>query len=74
MKINKPKQLEIITKRIADRIGVRGIHIQQPLAEILSKEDYSSVEQMINDEYQLDIEKIDTIRDIAFILQNKIEI
>lgn len=67
-------QLVILIKRIEDCIGKRNISIDHYLYNVLSKEDYQRVKQMLWDEYQHELTPIDTLRDTAYILQNKIAI
>ena len=71
-------QLQILTKRLEDAISKRHYfnitnnHIH--LHTLLVKEDYEKVKQVLKDEYQFELTPIDSLKDVAYILQTKIQI
>lgn len=68
----RARQLAIITHRIETVVGYRNIEVYQPLRAVLDKDRYDKVVQMLWDEYQFKPEPIDSIKDIAYILQQRI--
>lgn len=68
----RARQLAIITHRIETVVGYRNMVQHQPLRAVLDKERYDRVVQMLWDEYQFKPEPIDSIKDIAYILQKRI--
>ena len=71
-------QLQILTTRIEDALSKRNYfnitnnHIH--LHALLTKEDYDRVKQLLKDEYQFELTPIDSLKDVAYILQNKIQV
>ena len=65
-------QLAIIKSRIENCVCRRNLPVAAQLGTILGKSDFQLVRTAIWDEYQVHIDTIDTIKDIAYILQQKI--
>jgi hypothetical protein len=71
-------QINILSVRLQTAIDKRNFfnitnqHIA--LHALLSKEDYAKVKQVLWDEYQFELTPIDSLKDVAYILQNKIQV
>lgn len=63
--------MHVVATRIKNIIH-RTIDVKTPLAQVVNKNEMKSIQQSIWDEYQVHIETIDSIKDIAYILQKKI--
>lgn len=67
------EQIDIVRKRIADCIYVRVPDHITALGQLITGEDWQRVRRMVWDEYQLNIEPMDSIKDIAWMLQQKLK-
>ena len=70
------RQLAIITHRIEQAVGWRNLAVHVPIAHLFQNDEdrYNKVVQLLWDEYQFKPDPIDTIKDIAYILQQKIQV
>lgn len=79
--MNYETQLSILANRIAELLNCKSPLLQfgidtinnLPLFQLYAKEDYQRIKQMLWDEYQHRIEPIDSLKETAYILQNKIK-
>lgn len=79
---NHNKHIAILAQRIGDLFNTQSLVLKfslnvinnVPLFQVYKKEDYERIKQMLWDEYQHRLEPIDSLKDTAYILQQKIQV